>query len=216
MKLLILLTLTLTIAVACFRPLHAGEFSTEIGNRSMDAGDDSFTVGEWNYLQINYKPEGSNFYYGISTEEAEVSPISYFAWTYSMIGLIVGTESKINDNTSFFSQLGYYDISNDLQSSPVNEGTKYYFNTKFTGAHNYNSYDKATLDNSNAVGGTVGIRIVQPLSENVKLGFSVSHRLLKIDEVLRVYFTDKDKHWAVSTKRDYSSTNFGVNLKYEF
>lgn len=215
MKKLLLIGLLFVLNLYSIHIAQAGELSLTVGQRSMDAGEDNWTVGDWNFIQATYKPDNSNFYYGISQEEAEVSPISYFSWTYSMIGLIVGTEAKVTKNISMFGHIGYYSITNDISNnSPIPEGVYYYFNNKF---HGNNEYDRATLENSDAFGGTIGVKISQPITDNIAVGFSVSHRLLKIRENLRVRFADNnDLVWAVSTNRDYSSTDFGASLNYSF
>lgn len=198
--------------------VQAGEFNASVGQRSMNAGNDGFTVEDWNFIEITYKPENSNFYYGISQEEAEVAPISYLAWTYSIKGLLIGTDYQVNKNISIFGHLGYYFISNNL--SGINESLDYYFNTKFYGLGNQNgfhAFGNASLKNSDSFGGTLGIKITQPIGENVKIGFSISHRLLKIKEILDVRFAqNNDWIWRVSSNRDYSSTSFGLNATYAF
>lgn len=197
--------------------VQAGEFNASVGQRSMNAGNDGFTVEDWNFIEITYKPENSSFYYGVSQEEAEVAPVSYLAWTYSIKGLLVGTDYKINKNISLFGHLGYYMIDNDLTGR--NESLDYYFNTKFFGLGNQNGFHVfkgASLRNKDSFGGTIGIKITQPISENIKIGFSISHRLLKIKEILDVELADIKNTWRVSTNRDYSSTSFGLNATYAF
>jgi len=209
------ITLTVILFAVPAWNVQAGELSVSTGQRSMESGGDDWTIGDWNYIQITYKPEDSNFYYGLSQEEAEVSPISYFSWTYNVLGLVAGVESKLTDSVSLFGQIGYYKISNDISNDyPIPEGVHYYFQRKFNG-WSY-SWEKATLENSDAFGGTIGIKITQPISDNIKVGLLISRRIMKIREVLRVYFPNDGGIWAVGTNRDYSSTSFGVNLNYAF
>lgn len=197
--------------------VQAGEFSTSVGQRSMDAGDDSFTVVKWDFARAIYKLTNSNFYFGISQEEAEVAPVSYFSWTYGIKGLFAGIESDLTKNISFFAHLGLYIIDNDMdKNSDVPEGVGYYFDSKFKGA-TAKSFDQVTLINSNAFGGTAGIKLIQPITKNLKLGFSISKRLLKINETLSVRFKQNhDWFWEVQSNRDYSSTNFAMNVTYAF
>jgi len=197
--------------------VFAGELSFSVGQRSMNLGEDDYNVEDWNYIQISYQPDGSKFYYFVSREEAEVAP-AYFVWTYTMTGLGVGTRANITKNIRFFGQLGYYKIDNDFghKANTNSEGTDYFFNSKFNGLQStgkWISWTDIQVENDNAFGGTFGIEILQPLSENITVGYSVSHRLIKINEE---YNVRKPAWWAVSPNRDYSSTNFSINLNYNF
>lgn len=216
MKTLALLTLTLTIAVACFRPLHAGELSVSVGQRAMVTGEDIYSVEDWNYIQFTYQPDDSKWYYFVSQEEAEVAP-SYFVWTYSMTGLGLGTRANITDNIRVFGQVGYYFIKNDWdhKKNIYSEGLNYYFNTRFYGLNStdWHRFDEAKVENGNSIGGTIGIELLQPITKDLTAGFSISRRMLRINEEVHVKGTT---YWAVSPNRDYSSTNFSVNLNYNF
>lgn len=224
MKLLILLTLTLTIAVACFRPLHAGEFSFSTGQRSLDAGNDQYTVRHWDFFSISYQPDDSSFYYGLSYEQAEVSPI-YFTHTLDMTGLFAGVKTNITKNVRVFGSIGYYLIEDDFggRKRQFIEGLTYYLNDRFGDAtnqhHFFDEFEVETEDR--AFGGTFGVELIQPVSKDLDIGFSLSRRLIKINETLSGYKDEWDARgtgasWKQQSTRDYSSTSFGVNLNYAF
>ena len=197
--------------------VQAGELSFSLGQRSMELGEDDYSVEDWNFIQISYMPDDSKFYYFISHEEAEVAP-AYFVWTYAMTGLGIGTKANITKNIRVFGQLGYYLIKNDFghKTDTNSEGTDYFFNSKFNGLQHtgeWHSWSDIQVENGNSFGGTLGIEILQPITDNWTAGFSISRRLIKINEEYNV----KDPTWwAVSPNRDYSSTNFAVNLNYNF
>jgi hypothetical protein len=215
MKILIIATLSIILAT-CLKPIHAGELSVSLGQRAMSAGEDIYSVEDWNYIQLTYQPDESNFYYFVSHETAEVAP-SYFVWTYTMTGLGIGTRANITKNIRLFGQVGYYIIKNDWghKKDIYSEGLNYYFNTRFydLNSTDWHRFTEAKVENNNPIGGTIGIEILQPITKDITAGFSISHRMLRINEEVNVKGTT---WWAVSPNRDYSSTNFGVSLNYTF
>ena len=209
----------------CFKPVNAGELSFSTGKRSMNIADDTYSVGDWNYIKISYQPDNSNFYYGLSHEIAEVSPI-YFTHKLDLKGLFVGIKTNITKNVRLFANVGYYIVKNDFggrQRKNV-EGYRYYINSRFYGlaSKDYYLFDEYELITSdNTFGGEIGIEITQPINDKWSVGYSVSHRILKINETINAY---KDEwtlqsplfYWQQPTTRDYSSTSFGVNINYAF
>ncbi|MEE8207861.1 MAG: hypothetical protein V3T88_02755 [Nitrosomonadaceae bacterium] len=194
-----------------FGTVQAGEISVSSGQRTMAQGGDDFTVGEWNFIEMTYKPEGSNFYYGFSHEKAEVSPVSYLGWTYEMPGILGGLEKKISDDVTLFGHLGYHFISNNvITTGRTSEALEYYFNGKFHYLAGRLVFKNAKLNNSNAFSGTVGIKV-----KSGNVGFLLGYRLMKIREALSVRFEhDNNRIWAVDTVRDYSGVFAGINVNF--
>ncbi len=224
MKILIILTITLAMATY-FKPVNAGELSVSTGQRSMNTADDTYSIGDWNYLKIAYQPDNSNFYYGLSHETAEVSPI-YFTHTLDLKGLFVGIKTKPNKNIRIFADIGYYLVEDDFggrQRKHI-EGFYYYLNERFYGAdfNKYYYFNEYSLETSgSAFGGTIGVEIIQPINDKWSVSLSASHLILKINEIITGYrdeWTAKNLGWSwqQQTVRDYSSTSFGLSVNYAF
>lgn len=204
--------------------VNAGELSISLGQKSLNNAEDIYSVNDWNGMQISYQPDNSNFYYFLSQEEAEVSP-NYFVWTYSMTGLGIGTRKNISKNIRLFGQIGYYKIKNDFgKKRGLSEGLYYYLNRRWYGAGNqdeFHYFDEYEVINSDSFGGTIGVEILQPITEKITAGFSISHRLIKVKESITGYkdewnYAKTGGAWRYSPNRDYSSTDFNINLNYKF
>jgi len=220
MKILILVTLSVVLAT-CLKPIHAGELSVSTGLRSMNTADDVYSIGYWNYLKVSYQPEDSGFYYGLSHETAEVRPI-YYTHSVSLTGLFVGIKTNVTQNVRLFANVGYYIVKNNFggkQRKHV-EGFYYYLNDRFGGApYVFDEYDLIT--SKDTVGAEIGIEITQPINDNWSVGFTASHRLLKISETIAGYRDDwtainSTWKWQQQSIRDYSSTDFGVGVNYDY
>ncbi len=220
MKLLILI-LTTSVMATCFKPVNAGELSLSLTQKSLNTTDDVFSTDLWVGAQVSYQPENSNWYYFLSKEIVEVSPI-YKAWEYDMTGLGIGTKFKLTPKISLFAQAGYYFVKNSWgpRKREFNEGIYYYLNRRFCCEQNEHSnlwFKDYSVKNDNAVGWTIGLEMTQPINKNWKIGFVASYRAIKIHEEINGYAYDHESGWWQHiTDRNYSSTNMGIILTYAF
>ena len=219
MKLLIILTMMAAMAT-CFKPVNAGELSLSLTQKSLTTADDVFSTNLWVGAQISYQPDDSNWYYFVSKELVEVSPI-YKAWTYDMTGFGIGTKFKLTPKISLFAQGGYYIVKNSwgARKRQFNEGIYYYLNQRFYGAQStsYNWFKDYSVANDNAIGWTIGLEMVQPINKNWNIGFITSYRVIKIHEEINGYaYSGEAGWWQHITDRNYSSTNMGIILTYAF
>ena len=201
--------------------VHAGELTVSVTQKSMNIADDVFSTDTWVGVQASYQPDNSNWYYFLSKEVVEVSPI-YKSFEYDMTGIGIGTKFKLTPKISLFAQAGYYIVKNSWgdRKREFNEGLYYYLNDRFRGFQvyydNYNFKDYG-VKNDNTIGWTVGLEMTQPISKNLKAGFVVSYRKMSIHEEINGYAYDGERGWWQHiTDRDYSSTNMGLVLTYAF
>jgi len=201
--------------------VSAGELSVSLSQKSLNNADDVYSTNYWVGLQVSYQPDNSNLYYFLSKEIVDVAPI-YSAWKYDMTGIGIGTKININKRIRVFGQAGYYLIKNSWgdRKRQFNEGLYYYFNQRFYGSQTtgkYYEFKDYSVENNNAIGMTIGLELLHPITDRWSAGFIISHRLMKIKEDLNAYaYNDEFGWWAHTPTRDYSSTNVGVSLNYKF
>jgi len=200
----------------------AGELSFQISELTRDTDDDIYQVGGWNELQVSYQPTDSEGYLFMSYGEARVAPKGY-AFTFEMLGLGAGMKREIFKNINVFGQLGYYLIENSWggRKREFNEGLYAYLNGRYQGASGssaYKYFNEYEVKNDNAFGGTIGIEMMYPLSKTDKVGFVFSKRIMKIRETVIGYKDEwgPGSRWEYGNKRNFNSTNFGINYIHTF
>ena len=220
---------TIVLFIASAWNASAGELSLSLSQRSLDNADDVFSVDKWDAMQLSYSPDNSDMYYFISKESFDVSPI-YTAWTYNMVGLGVGTRAKLTQRIRLFGQIGVYKVKNSWggRHRRFNEGLYYYLNRRFYGSQTtfysppdgppyYEFKDYSVKNKKYTIGGTIGLELLQPISDNITAGFSISKRIIKIHEEINAYAYDGESgNWAHTPNRDYTSTSYGLSLNYAF
>lgn len=200
----------------------AGQVDIELLQMNRLNDSEMYKVGAWNGLQINYQDKGK--YAFLSYEKAQIIPF-WGIGDMQLIGAGFGLETALTPEISLFGQLGYYFISqeNEGRHDGFNEGLTYYFNKKYGYLNNNNLifFDEYQVEYQNTFGGLLGIKYETELTKNMKAGFSLSYRSMKIKELLRVMsdqwdYDNTGQCWEESTNRDYSSINYGINFNYQF
>lgn len=216
MKILILLTLTLSIAVACFKPVHS-EVLLLYSQCGMTSGNNSYNVGDCDDVSVSYKFDDSDFYIGAGLSDRGITMASYEVWRYKGTELFGGIKSDLTKNISFFAQAGYVVMSNDIKTTGMApEGIYYALNNTYGGSEKIPFVD-ASLENSNGISFKTGISITEKIGDNLKIGLTMAYQTLKIREVLRVKFKkNTDLIWAIPANRDLSGFHSGVSLSYAF
>lgn len=201
--------------------VQAGQFDVQLTQFHRATDEDVYMVGGWEGIEIKYSPDNTDVFYSISQENARVIPKGS-AFTYTFTGLSVGKRFKITKNVKLFGKIGYYKVDNDLgiRNREYNEGLYYYLNDRWR--HVFNSvvhFDEYGVDSADTFGGAIGLEMTHELSENLSINFVMSHRLMKIKEKLYGYndlwkYDETGNRFEFGPNRDYSSTNFGINLEY--
>ena len=204
--------------------VSAGTLSTQVFTATRIADDDMFQVGGWHGIQFSYQPDNTLSYSFISYEKLAVYPKGK-AFDYTMLGLGVGSKYKLTKNIKLFGQVGYYFVKNSFgkRKSKFNEGIYYYLNDRYihSGGGNYYSFDEYEVENDNTYGGTIGIEMNYPITKKLSADFVFSYRIMTIKESVRGFRKAWDAAcypcwWEFGVNRNYSSTNFGVNMNYQF
>ena len=205
---------------------NAGEWSAHAMQMSRITDEDYFMTGGWEGVQINYQTGNNYTFFGY--EEMSVMPKGR-AWEYTLIGLGVGSKYNLTENIRLFGQIGYYHIKNSwgARRRERNEALNYYFNDRWygstyeqvtTGQHVV--FDEWSVENDNTFAGTIGIEMIRPITKNLNMSFVFSYRQMKIKEKIMgfrdVWDESKGYWWEIDLRRDYSTTNFGVGVNYQF
>lgn len=209
----------------------ASELRLDLLQMSRIADDDMYSVNSWEGLQLSYQFDSPLYVFG-SIENADVYPIGR-SHSLNFLGLGAGIRHNLSKTISVFAQAGYYVVKNDYghQKGDFNEGAWQYLNQRFRGMQNVDApfaddqgnYNFAgyEIENDDAFGGTVGIDLLYPVSENFTVGASLSYRSMKVREVISGYFPgyylgSNTALWEVNMSRNYSTINLGISAGYTF
>lgn len=211
----LIMVLLLVLAV----PVYAGELSFNTMQMSRDADDNTYQVGDWQGVQVSYQPDKSDMYFFVSGETMSVYTLAKSHET-NLTGLGFGIKRDLG-NIRVFSQLGYYMTRNDYGRKRVlNEGILYYLNSMYGqyASGKYQPFHEYEVTQKDAFGGAIGIEMNHQITKNLGVGLNVSYRIMKIYESTAAYRDDwaDDHYWIFGLSRNYSSTNLGLNVNYEF
>ena len=218
---------TLLIALMMIGTAQAAEIEVQALQMSRMADDDTYQVGGWRGIQLNYVFDNEAYIFA-GHEVAEIIPL-WGIGRMNLTGVGGGIKHKLTDKISVFAQVGYYMISQENEgrhrmdgTHGASEGMEYYFNAKygFT-SPTYVHFDEYQIEYEDTFGGAFGVQLVQPITKNMDLGFIMSYRAMKIKETLRVMKDEWNYDttgwcWEQGINRNYSSMNFGISLDYEF
>jgi len=214
-------TLILSFLLFLAFPVWADEISLSLTQKSRMADDDTYQSGGWEGAQISYKFD--TVYVFASQESTAIHTLGK-AFDYSMTGLGVGTKIPLSKRVNLFGQVGFYKVKNSWGSTPRrerNEGLIYYLNDRYSNDGKIQNFDAFSVENENTVAGEIGIELMQPVTDSVNMGFSISYRQMKIKEIVHGYndawrFAETGENWEYGVSRNHSTVNFGLVSSYVF
>jgi len=197
-----------------FFPMVVNAWEVQLKQMSHINSDDYYQVANWQGLQVNYDVD--DYYVFGSVERGQIIPL-WGIGDLSLFGAGIGTRFKVHPKITFFGQLGYYyaDHEDEGRHRGHSEGLTYYMNSKYGfSTDRFQVFDEYQIEYGNAVGGEVGV-----IFQHKKVGFLLSYRSIKIDETFRVMkdewnFDLTGVCWEQEITRDFSSINFGINIKF--
>lgn len=205
----------------------AAEFQLKLSQFDRLADEERYNVGNWQGIEASY---GNNLFGFVSYEKAQIIPL-WGIGDMQLLGAGFGYRYPITKKIRAFGKLGYYFISHEYEGrhawrssgdAGASEGMLYYMYSKYGFTYNGILYpDEYMIEYKNTIGGEIGLEFLQPVSKNTNLGFSLSYRSMKIHQLLRIMWDEKDfDHtgvcWEDGRNINYSSINYGVVLSYKF
>jgi len=180
---------------------HADSISYGIVN-STPSRPDTY-VSQDMRVQYNF---GDDKYLFLAAEQIHECP-DYCGVTFNLAGLGIGNHINLG-LVRLFGQIGWYYAKNTTNSQPYNENIYYYMVNRFN-AGKPMTFQSYRVDNSNAIGATVGIEF--PLTKSINLEFSYRHLQMWTNYVAVI---DSTSYWHDPATVKYDG--YGFAMEYRF